>query len=78
MAAKKRRGGSNGKIKNNKTISKILPFTHILYLKQQNSILKCFSRLKFEKSLFRNTFFSFIFVFGHVHKYEASFWTLEN
>ena len=76
MAAKKRRGGSYGKIKNNKTISKILPFTHILYLKQQNSILKCFSRLKFEKSLFRNTFFSFIF--GHVHKYEVTLWTLKN
>ena len=33
---------------------KILPFIRILYLKQQNSILRCFSRLKFEKSLFGN------------------------
>ena len=34
---------------------KILPFIQIIYLKQQ-SILRCFSRLKFEKSLFSNTF----------------------
>ena len=33
----------------------------ILYLKKQGSILRCFCRLKFEKSLFNNTFFSFIF-----------------
>ena len=48
-----------GKIKNNKTMLKILQFTQIFYLKQQQ-ILRCFSRLKFEKSLFRNKFFSFI------------------
>ena len=52
---------SYGKIKNNKTMIKILPFIRIFYLKQQSSILWCFSRLKFEKVLFRNTFFSFIF-----------------
>ena len=40
---------------------KFLPFVRILYLKQQSSILRCFSRLKFEKSLFSNTLFSFIF-----------------
>ena len=49
------------KIKNNKTMLKILPFTQIIYFKQQSSILRCFSGLKFEKSLFRNTFFSLIF-----------------
>ena len=48
------------KLKIIKTL-KILPFTQILYRKQQSSILRCFSRLKFEKSLFRNTFFSFMF-----------------
>ena len=31
------------------------------YLKQQNSILRCLSRLKFENSLISNMFFSFIF-----------------
>ena len=41
-----------GKIKNNKTMLKILPFIGILYLKQRGSILRCFSWLKFEKSLF--------------------------
>ena len=40
---------------------KILPIVQILYLKQQSSILQYFSRLKFEKSLFSNTFFSFSF-----------------
>ena len=40
---------------------KILQFTQILYHKQQNSILQCFSRIKFLKSLFWNTFFSFMF-----------------
>ena len=41
-----------GKIENNKTMLKILPFIGILYLKQRGSILRCFSWLKFEKSLF--------------------------
>ena len=40
---------------------KMLLFIRILYLKQQSNILRCFSRLKFEKSLFSNTFFSFLF-----------------
>ena len=38
---------------------KILLFIRIFY-KQQGSILRCFSRLKFEKSLFSNTFFQFL------------------
>ena len=50
-----------GKIINNKTMLKLLPFIRILYLKIQNSILPCFSKLKLKKSLFSNTFFSFIF-----------------
>ena len=40
---------------------KILLFIRILYLKQQSHILQCFCRLKFEKRLFSNKFFSFIF-----------------
>ena len=52
---------SYGKSKTNKTTLKILSFIQILYLKQESSILRCYSRLKFEKSLFSNTFFSFIF-----------------
>ena len=40
---------------------KTLSFIPTLYLNYQSSILRCFSRLKFEKSLFSNTFFSFIF-----------------
>ena len=52
---------SYGKIESNKTMLKILPFIQILCLKQQNSILQCFSRLEFEKRLFSNTFFSFVF-----------------
>ena len=40
---------------------KILSFIRILCLKQQSSIWWCFSRLKFEKSLFSNMFFSFTF-----------------
>ena len=40
---------SYGKIKNNKTILKILLFIRIPYLKQQSSILRRFWRLKFEK-----------------------------
>ena len=40
---------------------KILPFIRIRYLKQQSSILQCFSWLEFEKTLFSNTFFNFTF-----------------
>ena len=58
---RKKQKRSYGKIKNNKTMLKILQFTQILYHKQQSSILQCFSRIKFLKSLFWNTFFSFIF-----------------
>ena len=50
---------SYGKTKNDKTMLKILLFIRIFY-KQQGSILRCFSRLKFEKSLFSNTFFQFL------------------
>ena len=52
---------SNSIIENNKSTLKVLPFIQILYLKQQSSILWCFSRLKFDKRIFSNTFFSFIF-----------------
>ena len=52
---------SYGEVKNNSTMLKTLPFIKIIYLKQQSSILRCFCRLKFEKSLINNTFFSFIF-----------------
>ena len=44
-----------------KTMLTILQFDPILYLKKQRSILRCFCSLKFEKSLFSNKFFSFIF-----------------
>ena len=50
-----------GKTKNDKTMLKMLPFVRILYLKQQSSLLQYFSRLKFEKKVFSNKFFSFIF-----------------
>ena len=49
---------SCGKIKNNKTMLKILPFIRILYLKQQSSILRCFSRLKFKKKVYLAIHFS--------------------
>ena len=52
---------SYSKIRSNRTMSKILLFIRILYLKQQSNILRCFCSLKFEKSLFSNNFFSFIF-----------------
>ena len=57
----KKEKSKNGKIKNNKTMLDILPFIRIPYLKQQSCILRCFSRLEFEDSLFSNTFFSFVF-----------------
>ena len=50
-----------GKVKNNKTMFKILLFIRILYLKKQSSILWSFFMLKFEKSSFNNEFLSFIF-----------------
>ena len=40
-----------GEVKNNNTMLKILPFIRVLYLKQQSSILRCFCRLKYEKSV---------------------------
>ena len=49
------------KFNNNKIMLKILSFTLILYLKQQSGVVRCFFNLKFEKSLFSNTFFSCIF-----------------
>ena len=52
---------SYGKVRNNKTMLKILSFIRILYRKQQSSILRCFCSLKIKKSLFSNKFFSFIF-----------------
>ena len=52
---------SHGKVRNNKRMWTILKFILILYPKQQSNILRCFSSLKFQKSLFSNTFFSFIF-----------------
>ena len=60
MVAKRRREAMV-KLKNDNTMLKILPFIRILYLKQQSSILRCFSKLKFEQSLFSNRFFSFTF-----------------
>ena len=57
----KKQKRSYGETKNNKSMLKILGFIRILYLKQQSSILPCFSRLKFGKRLFSNTFLSFIF-----------------
>ena len=37
------------KVKNDKTMSTILSFIQILYLKQQSNIIRCFCSLKFEK-----------------------------
>ena len=50
-----------GKVKNNKTILKTLAFIIIICFKKQSSILWWFFRLKFEKTLFSNKFFNFIF-----------------
>ena len=61
---------SYGEVKNNNTMLKILPFIKILYLKQQSSVLRCFCRLKFEKSLINNTFFSFIFHSKMIRSYS--------
>ena len=49
------------KVKTNKAISTILLFIRVLYLKQQNNILRCFCRLKFGNSLFSNKLSSCIF-----------------
>ena len=53
MEARSRRDGIV-KVKNNKTISTILSFIQVLYLKQQSNIVQCFYSLKFENGLFRN------------------------
>ena len=50
---------SYGKVRNNKTMLKILSLIQILYLKQKYSAT--FLQFKFEKSSFSNKFFSFIF-----------------
>ena len=51
------------KLKIKKNMLRILAFIQIIYLNQQ-SILRCFSRLKFEKSLFSKQYvFSFKFHF---------------
>ena len=42
-------------------MSAICSFAPTLYLKQQTNILRCFSGLKFEKSLFSNKLFRCIF-----------------
>ena len=47
--ASKKEKRSYGKVKNDKTMLKILLFIRIDYVKQQSSILWCFCRLKFEK-----------------------------
>ena len=49
------------KVKSNETMSVILAFIRILYLKQQSNILWCFCSLKYEKSLFSNNFSSWMF-----------------
>ena len=41
-------------VKNDKTISMILPFIRVLYRKLQNNILRGYYSLKFENSLFSN------------------------
>ena len=45
----RRRKETNSKVRNNKTMLKILSF------------IRCFCSLKFEKVLFSNKFFSFVF-----------------
>ena len=47
----KKKKRSYGKVRNNKTILKILSFIQVLYLKQQ---VQRFCSLQFEKSLFSN------------------------
>ena len=70
MAARSRREAI-AKLKD-ETISKIFSFTSTLYLKQQANILRCFSSLKFENSLFSNKLFRCIF-----HS-EGKVYTAEN
>ena len=48
-------------VKNNKTISTILSFISVLYLKQQNNNLRWFCSLKYENSLFSNKLSNCIF-----------------
>ena len=57
----KKQKKSNGIVRNNKTMSAILSFIRILYLKQRTNILWCFCSLKFENSLFSNKIFRYIF-----------------
>ena len=57
----KKKKKSYGKNKNSKIMLKNLSFIRILYFKQESSILRGICSLKLEKSLFSNTFFSFIF-----------------
>ena len=61
MVAKKEKR-SYGKIENKKTMLKILLFIQLVDIKQQSSILRCFSRLKFEKSFLAIGFSVFHFV----------------
>ena len=61
MVAKKEKR-SYGKIENKKTMLKILLFIQLVDIKQQSSILRCFSRLKFEKSFLAIGFSVFLFV----------------
>ena len=63
---------SNGIIENNKSMLKVLPFIQILYLKHQSSILWCFSRLKFDKRIFSNTFRSAMIVHT-AEKYQIKY-----
>ena len=60
MEARSRRDAI-AKVKNNQTISTILSFIQVLYLKQQNNVLRWFYSLKFETSLFSNKFSNCIF-----------------
>ena len=61
LNGRRKENRSYGKVKNNKTMLKLLPFIRVLYLNQQSSILWCFCRLKpVKKHLFNNTFFSLI------------------
>ena len=42
-------------------MSAIFLFISTLYLKQQTNILRCFSILKFQKSLFKKNLFRYVF-----------------
>ena len=53
-------------------MSAIFLFISTFYLKQQTNILRCFSILKFQKSLFKNNLFRYIF------RSEIKVYTAEN